>query len=33
MELMAAKDASGIPSPEVMDRMSEDGDKNVPEDF
>ena len=33
MELLAAKDASGEPSPEVMERMLEDGDKNVPEDF
>ena len=33
MELLAAKDAAGVPSPEVMDRTSEDGEEDVPEDF
>ena len=33
MELLAAKDAAGVPSPEVIDRMSEGGEEDVPEDF
>ena len=33
MELLAAKDAAGVPSPEVMDRTLEDGEEDVPEDF
>ena len=33
MELLAAKDAVGVPSPEVMDRTSEDGEEDVLEDF
>ena len=33
MELLAAKDAAGIPSPEVMDRTSEEGEGDALEDF
>ena len=33
MELLAAKDAAGVPSPKVMDRTSEDGEEDMPEDF
>ena len=33
MELLAVKDAAGVPSPEVMERTSEDGEEGVPEDF
>ena len=33
IELVAAKDAAGVPSPKVMDRTSEDGEEGVPEDF
>ena len=33
MELPATKDAFGVPSSEVMDRMLEDADKDIPEDF
>ena len=33
MELLAAKDAAGIPSPEVMNKTSEDGEEDVSEDF
>ena len=33
MELLAAKDMAGIPSPETMDRMLEDGEEDVLEDF
>ena len=33
MELLAAKDAAGVPSPKVMDRASEDGEEDVVEDF
>ena len=33
MELLAAKDAAGVPCPEVMDRTLEDGEEDVPEDF
>ena len=33
MELLAAKDAAGVPSPEMMERTSEDGEEGVPENF
>ena len=33
MELLAAKDATGVPSPEVMDRTLEDGEEDPLEDF
>ena len=33
MELLAAKDATGVPSPKVMDRTSEDGEEDMPEGF
>ena len=33
MELLAAKDATGVPSPEVMERTLEDGEEDMPEDF
>ena len=33
MELLAAKDAAGIPFPEAMDRTLGDGEEDVPEDF
>ena len=33
MELLAAKDAAGVPSPEVMDRTLEEGEEDVLEDF
>ena len=33
MELLAAKDTTGIPSPKVMDRTLEEGEEGVLEDF
>ena len=33
MELLASKNAVGIPSLEVTDRMLEDGEEDVLEDF
>ena len=33
MELLAAKDAAGVPSLKVIDRASEDGEEDVLEDF
>ena len=33
MELLAAKDAAGVPSSKVMDRTLEDGEEDMPEDF
>ena len=33
MELLSVKDAAGIPSSEVMDRMLEEGEEDVLEDF
>ena len=33
MELLPAKDAAGVPFPEVMDRTSEDGEEGMLEDF
>ena len=33
MELLAAKDAAGVPFPKVIDRTLEDREEDVPEDF
>ena len=33
IELLAVKDAVGVPSPKVMERTSEDGEEGIPEDF
>ena len=33
IELLAVKDAAGVPSPKVMDRTLENGEEDMPEDF